>query len=329
MITQKEIARRLGISRTTVARALNGSKSIKEETKKRVLELAKEMNYEKNIIGSALGRTKTVYCFIVKSKNQFYTSEITRGLKEVNEEYKAYGYNIKIIETEIGDPEKQIVELEKILKRKDIDGIIITPLKTEKIFKILKPHLERIRVVSLGIKLDKSISHIGPNYIKQGKIAGGIMKAVLRDRERLLILDNGNDKISSKKYLEGFLKEMKNSYVEVIGPIVSNGIDRSVEVIKEMAEQIDGIYINRYAQDIYKKLPENILKDKKIVTTGISKEIRELIKKRVVIATVMEEIALEGYLSGKVMFDYLYRGEVKAKELEGLKPHIIFLENLN
>ena len=52
MVTQKEIAEKLGISRTTVARAINGSPLIKEETKKKILELVKETNYEKNYVGS-------------------------------------------------------------------------------------------------------------------------------------------------------------------------------------------------------------------------------------------------------------------------------------
>ena len=58
MITQKEIAEKLGISRTTVARAINGSPLIKEETKRKVMKLIKEMNYEKNIVGSSLAEKK-------------------------------------------------------------------------------------------------------------------------------------------------------------------------------------------------------------------------------------------------------------------------------
>ena len=42
MVTQDEIAKRLNISRTTVARALNG-RLVSEETKQRVLEEAKKL----------------------------------------------------------------------------------------------------------------------------------------------------------------------------------------------------------------------------------------------------------------------------------------------
>ncbi len=90
MITQKEIAEKLGISRTTVARAINGSSLIKEETKNKILELVKEMNYEKNYIGSSLAgkKSKKVYCLVINSKNVFYTQEIIRGLQEAEKEFK-------------------------------------------------------------------------------------------------------------------------------------------------------------------------------------------------------------------------------------------------
>lgn len=58
MVTQKEIAEKLGISRTTVARAINGSPLIKEETKKKILELVKETNYEKKLCGKFFSRKK-------------------------------------------------------------------------------------------------------------------------------------------------------------------------------------------------------------------------------------------------------------------------------
>ena len=237
-----------------MARAINGSPLIKEETKKKILELVKETNYEKNYVGSSLAgkKTKKVCALVVESKNEFYTSEIKRGINLAIKEYKAYNYKIEIKTTDINDPEKQIEELEKLLKIKDLDGIIITPLDKEKVYKIIKPYLEKLKIVSLGIRLHNDIPHVGPDHIKQGKIAAGLMDNLLRENEKVLIIDNGDDKVSSKLYLKGFLDRIKDANVEVIGPLEGNGIEKSVELIKELftKEEIDGLYINRYAHDI-------------------------------------------------------------------------------
>ena len=61
MITQKELAARLGISRTTIARAINNSPNIKLETKEKILKLVKELGYEKNYVGIFERRTFSVY----------------------------------------------------------------------------------------------------------------------------------------------------------------------------------------------------------------------------------------------------------------------------
>lgn len=332
MITQKEIADKLGISRTTVARAINGSSLIKEETKKKILELVKEMNYEKNLIGSSLAgrKSKLVSALMIKSKNEFYTQEIVRGLENASKEYGAYNYKIEVETTDIDDPVKQLRRLEELLETKEIDGIIITPLDKEKTYELLKPHLEKIKIISVGIKLHDEIPHIGPDHRKQGKIAGAIMSSLLRENEKLLVLNNGDDRISSKNYLEGFVERVSQTNIKLEGPLIGNGIDKSVELINEIClkEDIKGIYINRYAQEILEKLPKKILKNKKIVTNGISKNLKKLLKKGIVTATVMEEIATEGYDAGKKMFDILYRDKSYEADWEVSKSHILFLENL-
>lgn len=58
MVTQKEIAKRLGVSRSTVARALNDTGPVKAEIKRKILKLSKELNYEKNYIGKSLALQK-------------------------------------------------------------------------------------------------------------------------------------------------------------------------------------------------------------------------------------------------------------------------------
>lgn len=332
MITQKEIAEKLGISRTTVARAINGSPLIKEETKRKVLELVKETKYEKNYIGSSLGikKGKKVYALVVESKNEFYTQEILKGIEEISEEYKAYNYQLIIEVTNINKPEEQILKLEEVLKFNDVDGIIITPLDREKVYKILKPKLDKLKILSLGIRLHKDIPHVGPDHKKQGKIVAGLMAQLLREDEKILVIDNGDDKVSSKQYLKGFLERIKDEKFKIEGPMNCGGIDKSLEFLKErlFEKDIKGIYINRYSHDILDKLPSNLLENKKIVTNGIGKVIKKLIRKKIINMTVMEEIAMEGYMAGKRMFEMLYKGKKMENNWDISKSHIIFYENL-
>ena len=49
MVTMRDIAKRLGVSQATVSYALRGDPSVSEQTRKRVVEVAQELNYSPNI----------------------------------------------------------------------------------------------------------------------------------------------------------------------------------------------------------------------------------------------------------------------------------------
>ena len=72
---------------------LNDEK-VPEETKNKILELVKEMNYEKNYIGSSLAgkKVKKVYCLVIDSKNVrvFININITFILKFVNDFFEFF-----------------------------------------------------------------------------------------------------------------------------------------------------------------------------------------------------------------------------------------------
>lgn len=332
MITQKEIAEKLGISRTTVARAINGTGYVKEEVKKKVMQLVEEMNYEKNLVGSSLAsKKKIIYSFLVNSKNIYYTNQLKNGIKKIKEEYKHHNFEIKEINTDINNQEEQIEKLEKLLNScNEIDGIIIIPLDKKKIYEILKPYFDKIKIVSIGIKLSKNVSHIGPDYYNEGKIVASLYSKILRKNEKILVIDNGDDNISSKKYLDGFLDESKVRNLKILGPFRKNGIDDSITFLNDMLikENFISLYINRYSQDILKEIDKNKLKDKIIITNGIGNRIKKLIKEKIIFATVADSIFQTGYEAGQIMFNTLYKNEKEIKNIIS-EAKIIILENLN
>lgn len=86
-VSTKDISRILGLSRSTVTRALNDDPKIKKETAARIHALAKELGYQKNSIASSLvsGQTNIVGCTVPNLVDPFFgemVSLINNGLIE-------------------------------------------------------------------------------------------------------------------------------------------------------------------------------------------------------------------------------------------------------
>jgi len=332
MITQKELAARLGLSRTTIARAINNSSNIKPETKEKILKLVKELGYEKNYVGSLLAsKKKIVYSFIVESKNSYYTEQIKLGIKGAKKEYKHHNLEIIEIVTDINKPMEQVLELKKLLSSdKQIDGIIIIPLDKAKILDLINPYLEKIRFISISVFISKKIAYVGTDYEKCGRLAAEFLGKSLNINDKVLVIDNGDDNISSKYYLNGFLDRASEDKINIIGPIRRNGVEDSLIYLKKIfnKENINSIFINRYAQDILLELPEDILKKQKNITTGIGNRIRKLIIEKKILATVADDVYSTGYKACQLMVDMLYKEMGKKVKNIILEPKILLIENL-
>ena len=62
-LTIADVAEYLGVSKTTVSRAISGKGRVSEETRKRVLQDIDQMDYKPNVIAKGLAQSKT-YIFI-------------------------------------------------------------------------------------------------------------------------------------------------------------------------------------------------------------------------------------------------------------------------
>jgi LacI family transcriptional regulator len=81
MTTIRDVARHAGVSVTTASYVLNGTGSIGEATRKRVLEAAEELNYHPNAFARHLKyrKTQTIGVFISRFGGSFY-EEILEGI---------------------------------------------------------------------------------------------------------------------------------------------------------------------------------------------------------------------------------------------------------
>lgn len=121
-ITLKEIASTLGISITTVSKALKDYSDVSETTKKAVKELALNLNYKPNSFAVNLRtkESKTIGLIIPEVSHYFFSNII----KSIIEEAEKKGYLVIILQSnESLELEKKQVEL---LINKRVDGILIS-----------------------------------------------------------------------------------------------------------------------------------------------------------------------------------------------------------
>ncbi|MGI6018530.1 MAG: LacI family DNA-binding transcriptional regulator [Marvinbryantia sp.] len=114
MVTRKDIAQKANVSISVVSRALNNSGYVEAEKKKRILEIAEELNYHPNPVAMSLmeRRTKQIMFYCKDLKNAF-NIEVYEGMLE---EAKKYGYMVVIHGN---------LDFESV-KNMMVDGLILT-----------------------------------------------------------------------------------------------------------------------------------------------------------------------------------------------------------
>lgn len=121
-VTIKDIAKALGLSTSTVSRALRDSYEISPETKKLVLEYAAKINYQPNPIALSLKerRSHSIGVIVCEIANSFF-SQVINGIESI-----AYnnGYNVIIAQSRESF-EREVLNLQYLTSR-SIDGLIIS-----------------------------------------------------------------------------------------------------------------------------------------------------------------------------------------------------------
>jgi LacI family transcriptional regulator len=120
--TIKDIAKALGLSTSTVSRALNGSYEIGAETKKLVLEYAEKINYRPNPIALSLKEQKShsigvVVCEVANN----YFSQAINGIESI-----AYnrGYHVIITQTHESYA-RETANVQHLISR-HVDGLLVS-----------------------------------------------------------------------------------------------------------------------------------------------------------------------------------------------------------
>ncbi|MEX0720978.1 MAG: LacI family DNA-binding transcriptional regulator [Balneolaceae bacterium] len=137
--TIHDIARELEITASTVSRALKDHPRISESTKKSVLAMAEEMNYQPNSIAAALRRgTSNLVGIIIPTADRNFFASVVRGVEDV---LKDTSYNVIICQSD-DSLEKEKSNIKALLEAQ-VDGIFASYAKETTNFDHYKTVIKR------------------------------------------------------------------------------------------------------------------------------------------------------------------------------------------
>lgn len=243
-ITIKDIARELGISPSTVSRALKDHPDISQATRDAVNELAKRWNYKPNPIALSLksGSSKTIGVIIPDIVHYFF-STILSGIED--EAYER-GYNVMMCQSnEKWDHEVKNVQT---LVSSRVDGILISVAKETTDYDHFRAAIEK------GIPLvffDRIVDDLETDRVIVDDEIGAYnaVKHLLRmGKKRIVHLSGPSNLQIARLRIDGYLRAMKEyrltpSQDDIIKCDTSEEADAIVPRILNRANRPDALFV--------------------------------------------------------------------------------------
>lgn len=229
-VTIKTIAKKAGVSHTTVSRALNDSPLVNEKTKKKIHQLAVEMNYSPNLNAKALVEKKSFLVVV-------YFTDLSEGtspafMAEVIHQVKdalPRGYEVAVDSLADLRTTHQNINLQ-------FDGALVFSQSTSDDEYIDQLASTGKPVVVLNRKVDRSDLH---NY-SCNDYAGATLavKYLLRfGHKKIAFISGRKDFASAKLRKQGFEETIKQAHLQTRSQWIANG-DYSIQSGYRAMEQI-------------------------------------------------------------------------------------------
>ena len=206
-----DIAKALNISKSTVSRALTDHPNIKAETKKAVLELAGEMDYQRNMLSVSLVNKKTnTIGIIVPEFVDSYFSKVIIGAQEAA---GLAGYNVIFCQS--NENYDQEISNVNIMLSNQVDGVLVSLTKETRNFDHLKRFAKKgIPIVFFNRVCDEMIvpKVIVDDFDGAYKITEHLIET---GKKRIAHLAGPDNLLISRKRKEGYLAALNKHGIAI------------------------------------------------------------------------------------------------------------------
>ncbi|MCT8137034.1 LacI family DNA-binding transcriptional regulator [Anaerobacillus sp. CMMVII] len=242
MATIKDIAKAAGVSVTTVSRALNGYHDVNEKTRKKIKEVADQLNYSPNTLARSLVMNKTnTIGLLVSELNRSgvkdnFTFEVMCG---INDCVGDLGYDLILFNT---NPDKQKKKsYTQLCRERQVEGVIFQGMKKD------DPYLKEIidsEIPCVLVDIEMQGENVG--YVTTDNEFGAQMavKHLYNYGHRHIAMVNGHDQaLVSIRRLQGYKKMLSEAnipfnenYVVDGGFSEQNAEEVTIQLLKNFPE---------------------------------------------------------------------------------------------
>ncbi len=208
VFTMDDIASQLGISKSTVSRALSGSSRISPETKKKVQEFARDHGFRPNLVAKALAGRKTlniaaIMPFEATSVQMMFFHECLSGMVKRSSQS---GYSVLVCMT--GNSRESENNLKSVLDNRKVDAAVLTQLKHDDAnVKILRE--SGIPFVVIGSGAGEDVVHVDSRMKENCRDFTLKCLSLLKDDASLLFVCGSLDVEANNNRLSGFMSAME------------------------------------------------------------------------------------------------------------------------
>ena len=340
----KDIASLAGVSIGTVDRVLHDRGEVAEETRKRILKIAGELNYTPNLIAQVLKSRKRFHLVSLlpepDDENTFWNKH-PLGMTKAMDELNPFPVSLSQITFDIVNESDFQEKAESVLKLHP-DGLIIAPIfKAESVAfcaRLAKEHIPFIFVDGF-IENTGFLAYVGEDVFRSGRVAGQLTDMITPEEKDILIVNIARN-VQNIHHLNnrtnGFLNYYARSGRNRGNKITLNLPDTTSEKIKTEFEKvfrinpgISSIFITgSKSYKIAEYLENEKIQSMNLIGYDLLDKNVEYLRSGKIKFLISQRPDEQSYKGVRKLFDFLSFNRIPEK-MEYLPTDIVTSENVN
>lgn len=230
-LTIGDIAEALGVSKTTVSRAISGKGRIGNETRQRVLDYISAHNYRPNMLAKGLAQSKTFNIALALPGDYNLTdmSFFQKCLMGISKIASSFEYDVMVAVI----PPDDVTQLARMIENRKIDGVILMRTVFQDAAAAFLAEAE-IPFVAIGSSPDPAVIQVDNDH----RAACRELTSILLGRQirRMALIGGSQSHIVTRTRLEGYLDAFREHALTADETMIYLDVESSVVTEKIVDE---------------------------------------------------------------------------------------------